>query len=134
MSKEEKVDRRTWLKVAGGTVAGLVVGGAIGYVAKPTVMAPSTTATITETVTGTAPPPVTTAVVSTAARPVIRMCCDSGHNYLPWFDPDEPKAETAPYGPDWGQNQAPKIMDALGVTIVGDQLDSDTEFRLSWLT
>ena len=61
MTKEEKVDRRTWLKVTGGTVAGLAIGGAIGYFAKPTEMAPPTTvtrtATETVTITGTAPPP-----------------------------------------------------------------------------
>jgi multiple sugar transport system substrate-binding protein len=124
---KENVDRRTWLKVAGGTIAGLIVGGALEYVAKPTVTAPPVTTTVTETVTGTVPPPVTTVAppATTVARPVIRMCCDSGHNYLPWFDPDVGKG-----GPDYGQNQAPLAMDALGVTIVGDQLDSGTEFSV----
>ena len=53
MSKEEKVSRRRFLEVTGGVVAGLVVGGAVGYVAKPTVTAPPLTSTVTETVTGT---------------------------------------------------------------------------------
>jgi len=47
--------------MTGGVIAGLIVGGAIGYVAKPTVAAPPTTVTssVTETVRGTvtAPPP-----------------------------------------------------------------------------
>jgi multiple sugar transport system substrate-binding protein len=66
MSKpeEKKVTRRTYLQVAGGTIVGLVVGSALGYVAKPTVTAPPTTVTSTETVTvtGAAPPPATTAL------------------------------------------------------------------------
>jgi ABC-type glycerol-3-phosphate transport system substrate-binding protein len=64
-SEENKISRRKYLQIAGGTVAGLVVGGALGYVAKPEVTAPpiTVTSTVTETVTGTvtAPPPTTQA-------------------------------------------------------------------------
>jgi multiple sugar transport system substrate-binding protein len=62
MSKpeEKKLSRRAYLQIAGGTIVGLAVGGALGYLAKPTVTAPPTTVTApptTVTVTGTAPPP-----------------------------------------------------------------------------
>jgi len=60
MSKpeEKKISRRTYLQVAGGTVVGLAVGGALGYLAKPTeVTTVTSTLTETVTVTGTAPPP-----------------------------------------------------------------------------
>jgi multiple sugar transport system substrate-binding protein len=61
--EQDKLSRRKYLQVVGGTVAGLVVGGALGYVGKPTVTAPAetVTSTVTETVTGTvtAPPPTT---------------------------------------------------------------------------
>ena len=53
MSEKEKVSRRRFLEVTGGAVVGLVVGGAVGYVAKPTVTAPPLTSTVTETVMGT---------------------------------------------------------------------------------
>jgi len=51
----EKVDRRSWLKVAGGTVAGLVVGGVAGYLSAGPGPAPGgvVTTTLTETVTAT---------------------------------------------------------------------------------
>jgi len=60
MSKpeEKKMSRRTYLQVAGGTVVGLAVGGALGYLAKPPeVRTVISTLTETVTVTGTAPPP-----------------------------------------------------------------------------
>jgi multiple sugar transport system substrate-binding protein len=63
-SEDNKISRRKYLQIAGGTVAGLVVGGALGYVANPGVTAPPTTVTntVTETVTGTVTaPPATTA-------------------------------------------------------------------------
>jgi multiple sugar transport system substrate-binding protein len=64
--EEKKITRRRYLEVAGGTIAGLVVGGALGYLAKPTTTAPAitVTSTATETVTSTGvitPPPMTTA-------------------------------------------------------------------------
>jgi multiple sugar transport system substrate-binding protein len=63
-SEESNISRRKYLQIAGGTVAGLVVGGALGYVAKPAEMATQTltqteTQTVTQTATGAAP--VTTA-------------------------------------------------------------------------
>jgi len=61
--------RRSYLQTVGGAIAGLVVGGVIGYVAKPSEI---TTVTVTEretvTVTGTAPP-VTTAAPTGAVVP-----------------------------------------------------------------
>jgi multiple sugar transport system substrate-binding protein len=72
MSKPEEkkeVSRRDYLKTTGAAIAGLVVGGAIGYVAKPaevttttaTVTAPASTVTqtVTGTVTATASPTAT---------------------------------------------------------------------------
>lgn len=62
---EEKVNRRTWLKVAGGTVAGLAIGVAAGYLGKPA--APPVgvvTETVRETVTEAAET-VTTTVTET---------------------------------------------------------------------
>jgi multiple sugar transport system substrate-binding protein len=70
--ENEKVTRRNYLKIAGGTIAGLVVGGALGYVAKPTLTAPPTTETQTvtqtvsavQTVTGSAALPATSGPAS----------------------------------------------------------------------
>jgi len=68
--EEKKVDRRGVLRIIGGTVAGLVVGGVIGYLAKPaeviektithttTVTGPATTITVTKTVTLTPTPTI----------------------------------------------------------------------------
>jgi ABC-type glycerol-3-phosphate transport system substrate-binding protein len=75
-SEENNISRRKYFRIAGGAVAGLVVGGALGYVAKPEVTVPPTTVTntVTETVTGTVTAPPQTppryfngAKVSTAA-------------------------------------------------------------------
>ena len=60
---KEGVSRRDYLKVVGGTVGGLVVGGAIGYLAKPSEAVEKTvtqTQTETKTVTATAPAVTTT--------------------------------------------------------------------------
>lgn len=58
---QEKTDRRTYLKIAGGTVLGLAVGAAAGYMAKPEVapVGPGVVSTVTQTVTATAAPPPT---------------------------------------------------------------------------
>lgn len=63
--KKENVSRRTAIQTIGGTVLGLAVGAAAGYLGKPT--APAETITTTETVTSTVSltataPPVTTGV------------------------------------------------------------------------
>jgi multiple sugar transport system substrate-binding protein len=63
--KPENVSRRTAIQTIGGTVLGLAVGAAAGYLGKPTPPAEMTTETVTETmtstVTGTAAPPTTMA-------------------------------------------------------------------------
>ena len=64
-------------------------------------------------------------VVAPARRIKLTLACDAGHNYLPWFDPDE-----APEGGHYGQNQAPKIADALGIEIEGEEVDPGTEFSI----
>ena len=83
-----------------------------------TVTAPATTVTVERTVTRTigAPPP---------AAVELSLACDAGHNYLPWFDPEE-----APKGGHYGQNQAPKIKEALGIDIKGEEVDPGTEFSV----
>jgi len=61
MSQEKNVGRRQWLRLTGGVVGGLIVGGAVGYLAKPPVEVPGPTTTVTATgapvtVTATATP------------------------------------------------------------------------------
>jgi anaerobic selenocysteine-containing dehydrogenase len=46
-----KISRRDYLKITGAAATGLIVSGAMGYVAKPTV---TTTVTMTQTVTASA--------------------------------------------------------------------------------
>jgi len=86
MSKpeEQKVSRRKYLQIAGGTIAGLVVGGALGYVAKPTVTAPLEV--VTSTVTGVAPPPP----VTTAAAAKLTIADYTGDTSWPKFYNDMP--------------------------------------------
>jgi len=112
----KKLSRRaalsTGVKVAIGAVVAGVVAGIGGYYAgsvtapvrevtrtvTSTVERPAAATTITQTVTRT---------VTIGAPPVsveITLACDAGHNYLPWFEPDE-----APEGGHYGQNQALKI-------------------------
>jgi len=56
MGEEKKVTRRDYLKYTGAAIGGLVVGGALGYLAKPaevikkTVTAPGAATTVTKTV------------------------------------------------------------------------------------
>lgn len=145
---KKRISRReaisTAAKVAVGVVVAGVVGGVGGYYAGSTVAAPATVtvtetktaAAITETKTVTAaastvtvPTTVTQTVTKTVGVPVGRvelsLACDAGHNYLPWFDPAE-----APEGGHYGQNQAPKIADALGIDITGEEVDPGTEFSI----
>jgi len=66
---EEKVSRRKWLGIAGGTIAGLVVGGAAGYLMRApekiveTVTSTVAGPTVTKTIAG---PTVTTTVAGKA--------------------------------------------------------------------
>jgi branched-chain amino acid transport system substrate-binding protein len=65
-SEGKSISRRKYLELTGGAVAGLAVGGALGYLAKPPEMVTQTvTATETVTVTGTAPPVTTVAPPTT---------------------------------------------------------------------
>ncbi|MEM4206784.1 MAG: hypothetical protein QXQ43_05870, partial [Nitrososphaerota archaeon] len=76
--KGNSVNRRTATKIIGGTVAGLVVGGAIGYLARGAEVVERTVATTvtqvktetkTITVTGTAPATTVTTPVTTVTTP-----------------------------------------------------------------
>lgn len=75
MTGEQKVDRRGYLKTVGGAVAGLAIGGAAGYLLKPSEVVERTqtitqTETQTRTVTGTvtASPVTTTPTVPQILR------------------------------------------------------------------
>jgi ABC-type glycerol-3-phosphate transport system substrate-binding protein len=102
MSKpeEKKISRRTYLQVAGGTIAGLVVGGAAGYLAKPTVTAPVGTATVTAPV-GTAI--VTQSVTASAALPFQGITVTN-------LQESGPPADSA-------KGLAPMIKQQLGITL-----------------
>jgi len=65
MSEEKKIDRRTWLKIVGGTVGGLIVGGVAGYyLRKPEVIKEVSTVTTTVKEVTTPTIPVTPAKVT----------------------------------------------------------------------
>jgi len=67
--KERKINRRNYLKVVGGTVAGLVIGGAIGYLSRaPAVERITETKTITVTQTIT-PTTITQTITPTPTKP-----------------------------------------------------------------
>jgi len=60
MSAEESVSRRRWLQVTGGTIVGLAVGAAAGYLGAPKAPAEVVTKTVEKTTTVTVtPPPIT---------------------------------------------------------------------------
>lgn len=94
--KTENVSRRTAIQTIGGTVLGLAVGAAAGYLGKPTAPAETVTATetvtSTVTVTGTAPP-VTTALAgfdwATAGKPysgeTVTILVESGTRMDKWL-------------------------------------------------
>jgi multiple sugar transport system substrate-binding protein len=120
-------ERRKYLKTVGALVAGLAVGGVAAWLAKPpvTVEVPGVTVTAPGA-TVTAPGATVTKTVEVPAKPVeLTLVCDAGHNFLPWVDPEE-----APTGGHYGQNQVPKIKDALGITIKGEEVDPGTEFSI----
>jgi multiple sugar transport system substrate-binding protein len=78
LTEEKKVSRRRYLELTGAGIAGLVVGGALGYVAQPTVTAPAVTvtapavtSTVTETVTGTTQPPTTPVLTVDEAAAIV---------------------------------------------------------------
>jgi multiple sugar transport system substrate-binding protein len=64
LTESQKISRRRYLQLTGAAAAGLVVGGALGYVGKPAVTAPAVTETVTETATATQ---VLTPTTATAA-------------------------------------------------------------------
>jgi hypothetical protein len=124
----------TTAKVAAGVVIAGGVGAFAGYYAGMTTATPAVkteTKTIqaaAQTVTYTTRE-VMTRTVMAGAPPIgpveITFACDAGHNYLPWFDSKE-----APSGGHYGQNQAPKIKDVLGISLAGEEIDPGTEFSI----
>jgi len=122
-SESEKVSRRDFLKYSITAIAGLIVGGAAGYYLKPTGRKVTTVTqpakTITQTITST------TTVSGAAKKIKISVACDSGHNFLPWRDPQE-----APQGGHFGQNQGPKIEKALGIELEYIQYSPSNEYSL----
>ncbi|MEM3122404.1 MAG: hypothetical protein QXH60_03115, partial [Candidatus Pacearchaeota archaeon] len=73
MGEEKKINRRDYLKYTGAAIGGLVVGGALGYLAKPaevvkeTITAPGVEKTVTVTAPGVER---TVTVTATATRPI----------------------------------------------------------------
>jgi multiple sugar transport system substrate-binding protein len=70
--KERKINRRNYLKVVGGTVAGLVIGGAIGYLSRaPAVerITETKTITVTQTITPAVPPKPPSLTIGIVAGP-----------------------------------------------------------------
>jgi len=89
-SEESNISRRKYLQIAGAGVAGLVVGGALGYVANPGVTAPPTTVTntVTETVTGTVTAPPTTVAMTIPPKPdKIRIVTEEDALYTKMYAP-----------------------------------------------
>jgi multiple sugar transport system substrate-binding protein len=84
--EEKKVSRRNYLQVAGGTIAGLVVGGVVGYMAAPSTTAPPTTVTTTatQTITATATATATPATTAPPAAPItLNIIIGSGSHFAP---------------------------------------------------
>lgn len=75
VDKPKTVNRRRWLEVAGGTAAGLIVGAAGAYVAKPAEVV-GTTQTITTTVGG-----ATATVTAPASTALTRYSLDKDTAY-----------------------------------------------------
>jgi multiple sugar transport system substrate-binding protein len=69
VKKEEKMDRRNYLKVIGGTAAGLLIGGVAGYIAAPVKIEKVTETTAAATVTKMVTTTETTAVTKTVTAP-----------------------------------------------------------------
>jgi len=82
-SEGKKLSRRKYLELTAGAVAGLAVGGALGYLAKPAEMV-TQTATETVTVTGTVPPPVTTTAAAHTFPPATVTYWSSMYNQPQW--------------------------------------------------
>jgi multiple sugar transport system substrate-binding protein len=120
MGEEKKVTRRDYLKYTGTAIGGLVVGGALGYLAKPaevikeTVTAPGATATTTiektieKTVTAA---PVTTTVTQTAAPAITTIT-------LNWFPGPESDA-VVPIVDWWNKYMTPKTGVKVELTLFG---------------
>ncbi|MFH7835327.1 MAG: extracellular solute-binding protein, partial [Candidatus Aenigmatarchaeota archaeon] len=91
MGEEKKINRRDYLKYTGAAIGGLVVGGALGYLAKPaevvektatvtvpgiertvTVTAPGIERTVTITATAPVTKTITTPTTETVTTPIIK--------------------------------------------------------------
>ena len=114
---------------AGGRTVTQTVTKTAGATVTKTVTAAGATKTVTAAGTTVTAPAKTVTVTKTVGAPTgavkLTLACDAGHNYLPWFDPDE-----APEGGHYGQNQAPKIAEVLGIEIEGEEVDPGTEFSI----
>jgi len=127
--RQDKINRREAISKMGAAAIGAGIlaiagwGAAAYYATRPA--APVTvTTTVEKTVTAPATT-VTTTVTAGVPSVEITLACDAGHNYLPWFDPEEAES-----GGHYGQNQAPKIKEVLGIDIVGEEVDPGTEFSI----
>lgn len=79
--EKKKLDRRKWMEIVGGTIAGLIVGGVAGYVLKPTVeKIVTTTVPKTETITKT----ITAEVSPTAPPTRYKPAAPTTTDYLIW--------------------------------------------------
>jgi raffinose/stachyose/melibiose transport system substrate-binding protein len=76
--KEKEISRRNYLQVTGGTVVGLALGAALGYLAKPTMTGPGTTTTVTEATTVTKTVSLSEALTSQALAGEITTWTISG--------------------------------------------------------
>jgi glycerol transport system substrate-binding protein len=105
----EKTDRRTALKIISSTVAGLIIGGVVGYFAKPagkvveTVVSTverTVTKTVTETITASPTAPPTTVITTPKPTPTVTPPTPTG--YPPGLGPeDEPYLKAAYACIDW---------------------------------
>lgn len=89
VSSGEKMDRRNALKIAAGTVAGLVVGGVVGFLSRPVEVARETvTRVITERVTVTAVATPTTPAFPPGLGPEDERYLRNVYRLIDWIGRD----------------------------------------------